>query len=172
MTRWTIGLPLAACALALLTVSTRAAGPPACDAGNGGITLPAGFCALVVADNLGTARHLAVTAKGDVYVALMSGRNQKGGAAALRDTKGDGHFDTQEKFGTGSTTGIALHNGYLYLAHPASVERYKMTPGQLVPAGEPETIVADIPLQREHEDKGIAFDGKGGMYINFGAPAS
>ena len=172
MTRWTIGIPLAACALALLTISTRAAAPPACDAGNGGIALPPGFCALVVADNLGPARHMAVAANGDVYVALQSDRAHKGGAVALRDTKGDGHFDTKENFGTGSTTGIALRNGYLYLAHPASVERYKMTAGQLVPTGEPETIVGDIPLQREHEDKGIAFDGKGGMYINFGAPSN
>ena len=91
---------------------------------------------------------------------------------ALRDTKGDGRFDTKQHFGTGSTTGIALHNGYLYLAHPTSVERYKMTPGQLVPTGQPETIVAGFPLEREHEDKGIAFDGKGGMYINFGAPSN
>ena len=47
-----------------------------------------------------------------------------------------------------------------------------MTAGQLVPAGAPETIVADIPLEHEHEDKGIAFDGKGGMYINIGAPSN
>jgi glucose/arabinose dehydrogenase len=172
MTRWTIGIPLAACAVALLTVSTRAAAPPACDPGNGGITLPQGFCALVAATDLGTARHLAVAPNGDVYVSLQTGRNSKGGVVALRDTKGDGHFDTKEAFGSGSTTGIALRNGYLYLAHPASVERYKMTAGQLVPTGGPETIVADIPLQREHEDKGIAFDGKGGMYINFGAPSN
>jgi glucose/arabinose dehydrogenase len=172
MIRWPHLIALTACVAALLAFSTRAAAPPACDAGNGGITLPAGFCALVAADNLGTARHIAVAPNGDIYVALMSGRNQKGGAVALRDTKGDGHFDTKEPFGTGSTTGIALHNGYLYLAHPTSVERYKMTAGQLAPTGEPETIVADIPLQREHEDKGIAFDGKGGLYINFGAPSN
>jgi glucose/arabinose dehydrogenase len=171
MTRWFHCIPLAASA-ALLAFSTRAAAPPACDAGNGGITLPTGFCALVAADNLGTARHLAVASNGDVYVALQSGRNQKGGAVALRDTKGDGRFDTRQPFGTGSTTGIALHNGYLYLAHPTSIERYKMTPGQLVPTGEPEIIAGDIPLQREHEDKGIAFDGKGGMYVNFGAPSN
>ena len=172
MTRRTFGIPLTACALALLTYSTRAAAPPACEAGNGGITLPPGFCALVAANDLGTARHLAVAPNGDVYVSLQGGRNQKSGAVALRDTKGDGHFDVKEYFGSGSTTGIALHNGYLYLAHPTSVERYKMTAGQLVPSGAPETIVGDISLQREHEDKGIAFDGKGGMYINFGAPSN
>ncbi len=172
MTRWTSGLLLLASALALAPLSVSAATPPACDAGNGGITLPTGFCALVAADNLGTARHIAVAPNGDIYVALQSDRTHKGGAVALRDTKGDGHFDMKEPFGTGSTTGIELHNGYLYLAHPTSIERYKMTAGQLAPAGQPETIVGDISLQREHEDKGIAFDGKGGMYINFGAPSN
>ena len=29
-----------------------------CDPDNGGLKLPQGFCALVVADNLGAARHL------------------------------------------------------------------------------------------------------------------
>ena len=166
---------MAASAIAFISFSTsriRAAAPPACDAGNGGISLPDGFCAMVVANDVGTARHIAVAPNGDIYVALQGGRNQKSGAVALHDSKGDGHFDIKEYFGNGSTTGIALRNGYLYLAHPTSVERYKMTAGQLVPNGQPEAIVGDIPLQREHEDKGIAFDGKGGMYINFGAPSN
>ena len=46
---------------------------PACDPDNGGITLPNGFCAMVVADDLGAARHLTVAPNGDLYVAI---RNQ------------------------------------------------------------------------------------------------
>jgi glucose/arabinose dehydrogenase len=41
-----------------------------------------------------------------------------------------------------------------------------------VPSGEPETIVTGIPMEREHEDKGLAFDGKGSLYINIGAPSN
>src|SRR5688572_11449943 len=48
----------------------RSAGRVECDAGNGGITLPPGFCAVVVADQVGRARHLDVTHKGDAYVAI------------------------------------------------------------------------------------------------------
>ena len=166
MSRWLLSL------LAAGAYTLHAAGTPACDPGNGGITLPAGFCAEVVADNLGTARHLTVAANGDLYVALQGGRNQKSGAVALHDSKGDGRFDVKEYFGSGSTTGIELRNGYLYLAHPTSIERYKMTAGKLAPTGDPETIVGGIPLEREHEDKGLAFDGKGGMYVNFGAPSN
>lgn len=157
-------------AVGVLACNLNAA-TPVCDADNGGITLPSGFCALVAIDNIGPARHLAVAPNGDVYVALQ-GAGEKGGVVALRDTNGDGKFEVKEHFGSESVTGIALHDGYLYIATPVSVERYKTTPGKLTPAGNPETIVTGIPMEREHEDKGIAFDGKGSLYINVGAPSN
>lgn len=43
---------------------------PNCDPDNGGLTLPKGFCALVVADNLGAARHAWVAPNGDLFIAL------------------------------------------------------------------------------------------------------
>ena len=150
---------------------------PMCDPDNGGLTLPAGFCALVVADNLGPARHMVAAPSGDLYVALQTsgGRGQAptgGGAVALRDANGDGRFEVKEPFGSGSTTGIALRNGYVYLAHPLTVERMKLTTGQLKPTGAAETIVTGLPNERQHEDKGIAFDGNGSLYINVGAPSN
>ena len=169
--RWSnpfaIGLLVLGCAGGTLTLSLRAADVPVCDPDNGGIQVPAGFCAFVAADGLGTARHMAVAANGDLYVALKDG-----GVAALRDTNGDGRFEMKEKFGGASTTGIALRNGYLYIATPNTVQRYKMTPGQLKLAGEPETVVKDLPGVRQHGDKGIAFDGKGSLYVNVGAPSN
>ena len=51
--------------------ATPSASLPACDPDNGGITLPDGFCALVVADGLGAARHLTVAPNGDIYVAIL-----------------------------------------------------------------------------------------------------
>ena len=69
---------------------TAAATLLACDPDNGGITLPEGFCALVVADDLGAARHLAVAPNGDLYVAIRNQDDAPGGIVALRDTDGDG----------------------------------------------------------------------------------
>ncbi|HTX38140.1 MAG TPA: hypothetical protein VME43_24085 [Bryobacteraceae bacterium] len=161
-----IGLWTAA-GMLLMSATAHAAGPVACDPDNGGLKLPAGFCALVVADNLGEARHATVAPNGDLYVALMNG-----GIAALRDTNGDGRFETIEKFGDGSATGIALHDGYLYVAKVNSVERYKMTPGQLKPSGPAEVVVSGLQGVRQHGDKGIAFDGKGSLYVNIGAPSN
>ena len=154
-------------AAGLLIWAAPAAAPVACDSDNGGITLPAGFCAVVVADNLGAARHMAVAPNGDLYVAL-----ERAGALALRDTNGDGKFETKERIATLPTTGIAFHNGYLYMAHPNSVDRYKMTPGELKPAGQAEVVVSNLEGVRQHGDKGIAFDGKGSLYVNVGAPSN
>jgi len=140
-----------------------------CDPGNGGITLPAGFCAIVAADNLGTARHLTVAANGDVYVALQA---KPGGVVALRDANGDGKFEIKESFGAGSVTGIAIRNGYVYLAKVNSVERFKLTPGQLQPSGPPEVVVSGLEGVQQHGDKGIAFDGKGSLFVNVGAPSN
>src|SRR5262249_2118374 len=111
-------------------VSTaESAALPACDPDNGGIKLPPGFCALVVAENLGTLRHITVAPNGDVYVALRRPKN--GAVLVLRDSKGTGRLDVVEGFGDQGATGIAIRNGYLYIATPVSVLRYKMISGQL-----------------------------------------
>jgi glucose/arabinose dehydrogenase len=152
-------------------LSGRAA-PPACDPDNGGITLPDGFCAKVVADTLGAARHLVVAPNGDLFVSLQNRRGATAGVVALRDSDGDGKMDVSERFGDASTTGIALRNGYLYTATTTSVVRFKMNAGELKPAGAGEIVVDGLPAARQHQDKGIAFDGRGGMYVNVGAPSN
>jgi glucose/arabinose dehydrogenase len=160
----------AACVLALAG-ALRAADKPACDPGNGGLQLPPGFCALVVADGLGTARHMAVAPNGDIYVSLQE-TGIKGGVVALRDADGDGRCEIKEKIGQDSTTGVALRNGYLYVAKFHSVERYKMSPGELKPASPPEIVVSGLPGVEQHGDKSIAFDGHGSLYVNVGAPSN
>ena len=85
------------------------AGLPSCDADNGGLTLPAGFCALVVHEGgIGEGRHIVVNDNGDIYVILRRGPrpsptepSSAGGIVGLRDTNGDGKADVvSEKFGT------------------------------------------------------------------------
>jgi glucose/arabinose dehydrogenase len=173
MKRLLFAVPVAA-AIVAVSVSRMvgAAGLPSCDPDNGGLKFPDGFCALVIADDVGTARHLAIAPNGDVFVALQEGRGKPLGVAALRDTNGDGKMDTVERFGDKSTTGIEFRNGYLYISTIGSVERYKWTAGQLKPAAAAEVVVADLPITRPHQDKGIAFDGKGSLYVNVGAPSN
>ena len=84
-------------------------------------------------------RHVAVAPNGDVYVALQASRkaSEHGGVVALRDTEGKGKLTMKEAIGVGTNlTGVQLRNGYMYVASPTQVIRYKMTPGELKPSGE------------------------------------
>jgi glucose/arabinose dehydrogenase len=141
-----------------------------CAPDNGGIHLPKGFCAVVVAD-VGPARHLTVNRNGDIYVAL-SQQTHGGGIAALRDTTGNGKADVKKYFGRYTGTGIAVHAGWLYFAPTESVVRYKLEKGRLVPGGHPRDVVKDLPAQHEHSARGIAFDSSDHLYVNVGAPSN
>lgn len=165
-----LAVPLGACA-------PEAAGPagvPACDADNGGITLPQGFCAVVVADNLGPVRHLAAAANGDIYAAVRDrrGGEEPGGVVALRDTTGDGRADVIVRFGPGGGTGIALRGRDLYFAPDDAVLRFTLEDGQLVPSGPPDTIVRELPDTLNHRAKTLALDEVGGLYVNIGSPSN
>ena len=140
---------------------------PTPDADDDGLKLPPGFHALVVADNLGGLRFLAVAPSGDVYV-------RHGNILALHDSKGDGHFDVVQPFGVDGgrgdgASGITFRGDWLYYSNRNTVYRCKMTPGQMVPSGTPETIVKELPVSG-HEAKSITFDAKGDMYIEVGSP--
>jgi glucose/arabinose dehydrogenase len=142
---------------------------PACTPGNGGLTLPDGFCAIVVAEGLGPVRQIAVAPDGIVYGALAKG---DGGVVALRDRDGDGHADEQRLFGPAGGNDVKLHDGYLYLALPERIVRWRLVPGQLAPDGEPETIVGGLPGDKSHKAKSIAFGEGDVMYVNIGAPTN
>ena len=47
---------------------------PPCAPDNAGITLPQGFCALVVAEGLGAVRHLVLAPNGDIFAARRGRR--------------------------------------------------------------------------------------------------
>jgi glucose/arabinose dehydrogenase/mono/diheme cytochrome c family protein len=141
---------------------------PTPDPDDGGLKLPPGFHALVVADKLGGSRFLTVAPNGDVYLRHTN-------IMVLRDTKGDGHLKPLQSFGVDcgkgqDSTGIAFHGDYLYYSNKNTIYRYKMTPGQPVPTGDPETIVKDLPGSAGHQAKSITFDAEGNMYIDIGSP--
>ena len=88
--------------------------PPAsltADPDNGSITLPDGFAAYVVADDLGKTRHIVVNNNGDIYAKLENTKSG-GGIVALRDTTGDGRPDIKEYFTDFGGSGIALYDNH------------------------------------------------------------
>lgn len=138
---------------------------------DGGLTLPDGFRASVVADSIGYARHITVDDDGDIYVVLREPQNGKG-IAALRDQDNDGIAEQIEYFSDFTDTGIQLYNGYLYVSTPTSVHRYKMNQNELIPSSEPETVISGFPEQNSHAAKSFTFDESGNIYVNVGAPSN
>lgn len=149
---------------------------PVADVDNGGLILPDGFGALVVADSVGPTRHLAVNDNGDIYVKL---RIDKGtlGNVALRDSNNDGKADIMQRFGDYPNDGtfateMRIHNGYLYFSSELVVYRQKLNPTKLVPDSKAEVLVQDPYPIRWHNAKSLAFDDHDGMYVTFSAPTN
>jgi glucose/arabinose dehydrogenase len=157
-----------------------------CPGDNGGITLPAGFCASVFADTVGHARDIVIAPNGDVYVNTWSGEYYPlkgpppgGFLIAMRDTKHTGKADSIVRFGpspatkgTGGT-GIALYNGYLYAEAGPNIVRYKLPAGQLVPdTTSVQVVVSDMPLSGDHPMHPFEIDSTGALYTDVGSASN
>jgi glucose/arabinose dehydrogenase len=133
------------------------------------LKLPGGFQVEVIADGLGTARHLAVTSNGIVYVKLGKLKNGKG-IIELRDINGDGIADKETGFGNYIGTGIYIKDGWLYASSNTDVYRYKLNEkGEVIDTAHAEKIVTGLLDRHEHNSKSIVLDNNGNLYVNIGA---
>ena len=120
-----------------------------CDPDNGGLTLPAGFCATVFAERIGAGRHAIVAANGDVLVNTDAPRSTAGsahsggGVMLLRDTDADGKAEWVQRLGGNGGTGIAIAGAYLYAATGNAIVRWSYAPG-LTELGVPDTVVSGL----------------------------
>ena len=153
-----------------------------CTGDNGGITLPAGFCATVFADNIGHARQMVVAPNGVLYVNTWSGRYygndtppSGGFLVALQDTTGTGHADLVTRFGPGTEsgnaggTGIAFYNGALYAETNDRIVRHTLPVGTVAPSGPPEVVVSGLPITGDHPMHPLRIDAGGGLYVDLGS---
>lgn len=153
----------------VLAGCTAAEKGPVCAADNAGLTLPPGFCAQIVADSVGGARHIAVAPNGDLLLAL---RDSTASVLVLRDADGDGVAEQREKFGAKGGTGMAFFDNHVYFSNDTSVVRWPWTDGPLVPTGAPETIVTGLAVQRGHAAKPFTISSAGDLLVNIGAPSN
>src|ERR1043166_2772874 len=164
-------LRLSAALLLAGAPGSAAAQAPKCDPGNAGLTLAKGFCAVLVAESLGSVRHLAVAPNGDVFAARNSRQNgPSGGVVVLRDTTGDGKADVIATFFSGpGGSGIALAPDAVYFAPNDRVLRFPWKPGALAPSGPADSIAQDLPAGRGHTAKGIVLGKDGALNVSFGS---
>ena len=153
-----------------------------CPGDNGGLTLPAGFCASVFADSVGPARHLVVAPNGVVYATLESmgsstekklgGQPEpvaKRGIAALRDANGDGKADSITYFGDEGNTGIGIYGGKLYVDQGTKIVRYAWDSTALAPTAKAEVVVQGLPFRPGHRSRNFTIDQNGVLYVNVGS---
>src|SRR6516165_4286599 len=153
----------------------------ACSNDDSGLTLPAGFCATVFADDIGHARHLVVGPSGVVYVNTWSGQyygnaaTRAGGfLVALQDKTGAGKAEVTERFGEtvqsggAGGTGIGMYKGSIYAESKDRIVRYALPAGSIVPRDPPETIVSGLPLGGDHPMHPFIISAEGSMYVDVG----
>jgi glucose/arabinose dehydrogenase/mono/diheme cytochrome c family protein len=154
----------------------------ACPETDSGLTLPAGFCAMIFADNIGHARHLVVAPGGVVYVNTWSGdyyppgdKPPAGGfLVALQPDAGTGKAGTTQRFGETAETGaaggsgIALYKGSIYAEVNDRIVRYALPAGSIVPQGPATTVVSGLPLGGDHPMHPFAIIGDGAIIVDVG----
>ena len=136
-------------------------------ADNSGLTLPGGFNAVIIAANLGSTRHIAVTPEGNIYVRLIKLKNGKG-TIELHES-GD-KAEVVTSFGDFTGTGIFIKNGYLYTSSNHDVYRYKLnSKNEVIDPDHPEKIISGLIGRSGHPEKAITLDNGGNIYVNIGS---
>ena len=173
-------LIILSCILIYLSGCQSHPGLPSPDPDNGGLILPGGFKALVVADSVGRARHIAVRDNGDIFVKLSSSDSIRGGMIAMRDVNEDGRMDVRRRFGgvprasRSYGNAMTIHDGYIYYSSALVLYRQKLSRNGLVPASPREEVLVDDHSHgvHWHITKPVSFDNKGYMYVPFGSPSN
>ena len=137
------------------------------------LVLPPGFHASVAAEALGPARHLAIRDNGDIYVSTRTERagDVALGIIALRLDRDHKVVETEHFSSVSGGTGIRFYKGALYADLPTTIYRFSFQGRELVPSAQPEILVDGMPA-KGFPSRGLAFDGKGGLYVTAGAASN
>ena len=133
------------------------------------ITMPEGFKIALYAE-VPNARSMALSPSGTLYV----GNRGKDKVYAVRDTDGDKVADEVLVIDEdlNMPNGVAFRNGDLYVAEVNRVLRYRNIEANLTSPPEPQVLVDDLPTERHHGWKYIAFGPDGKLYVPVGAPCN
>ena len=142
---------------------------PATDKVLENVRLPAGFRIEVYADDVPAARSMALGQRGTLFVGTRSGK-----VFAVSGTPGTG---TRTQVRTiadklNMPNGVAFRDGALYVAEISRVLRYDDIESSLDKVPEPKVVRDDLPKDRHHGWRYIAFGPDGKLYVAIGAPCN
>lgn len=150
--------------------STTPEAPEVTDERMGQLQVPVGWTVSVWADSVQNARSMA-TAPGDV---VFVGTRNAGLVHAVRDADGDGYAEERYLIAEdlNMPNGVAFRDGSLYVAEVSRILRYDDILSHLADPPEPVVVVDDLPTDRHHGWKYIAFGPDGMLYVPVGAPCN
>ncbi len=155
-----------AAASAVMAIALPACGQDRLD----DIKLPDGFSIEVYADAVPNAREMALGDQGTLFV----GSRSAGNVYAVVDTDGDGRADVTHVIARklNFPSGVAFHDGALYVGEIDRVLRYDKIESQLDAPPTPVTVGDPFPSDRHHGWKFIDFGPDGKLYVPVGAPCN
>ncbi|TXS89489.1 sorbosone dehydrogenase family protein [Parahaliea maris] len=136
------------------------------------LNLPDGFAIEVYVDDVPNARQMAQGDKGTLFI----GTRAAGDVYAVQDTDGDGRPDTRRVIASEleRPSGVAWHEGDLYVAEISRIRRYPGIEQQLASGEELQysLFVDGLPSETHHGWKYIDFGPDGHLYVPVGAPCN
>ena len=131
------------------------------------LKVPPGYQVGVLATGLPKARHMVMGSEGTVFVGSMAGNvyalSIKGGAV------------TQQRIvikGLTDPSGVAFHNGTLFVADRTRIVRFDNIEQRLDNAGPPKTVISGLPEKARHDAHAMGIGPDGKLYISVGSPCN
>jgi glucose/arabinose dehydrogenase len=131
------------------------------------IKLPQGFQISLYAAGVNSARQMARGDKGTLFVGAFG----VGDVYAIRDQSGTKEVKTVIK-GLKMPTGIAFHDGTLYVADIDRILAYEQAEDKLDAMPEGKVVYDDLPSYRAHGWKYLTVDRQGWLYVPQGVPCN
>jgi glucose/arabinose dehydrogenase len=154
----------------VLSLSAAAAvASPATDKVLENVRVPAGFKLEVYADDVPAARSMALGQRGTLFVGTRSGK-----VYAVSGTPGAAAKPTVRVIADklNMPNGVAFRDGALYVAEISRILRYDDIEARLGQVPEPKVVRDDLPKDRHHGWKYLAFGPDGKLYVPIGAPCN
>ena len=134
------------------------------------VKLPPGFRIDLYAHPVPGARSMALGPEGTLFV----GSRDEGSVYAVVDADKDGRAEAILTLARGlmMPNGVAVREGALYVAETSRILRYDGIEERLKRPPAPVVVKADLPTDRQHGWKFIAFGPDGLLYVPIGAPCN